>query len=172
MDNWKFAIAIFGWIFAYYLHTRSITRTEISRNKDQVVKSLRDLPDWASKLLKDHAPNELQLENYISSQASNIEFQANNLNRLACCIILEPAKIATLRNIDCTVASKDTLQFNYTIFQTCNDLIGIIEENYSAQLFHDNMLKRLYRKRKPELLGVTCSASMMSFFFMLFQMFK
>lgn len=166
----KFAIGVIGLFFAYYLHTRTIKRAEIARNKEQAVKYLKDFPDWASKLAKDFEPNELQFEEYISAHSSIIEFQINNLNHLVGCTILEPKTIANLRNLNFH-SYKTNSDFNFAAFQVCANLIGKIEDNYSIHLFHNNFIKRLVSKRKDEILGFTCAASFVSLFLMLFNMF-
>lgn len=171
MDSLTFGIAFFGWLLTYSIHISSISRAEIARNKDQVVKSLRELPDWASNLLKDHEPDELQLENYVSAHASMIEFQLINLNKLARSTILNTDEIAKLRNVDCATLDKP-LTFNFSLFKVCNDLVNSIEENYAIHLFHENVFRRLYARRLPELLGITCASSVLSLYFMLFQLFN
>lgn len=131
-------ITAFGWGFLFYLNTRTLKKSEISRMKDRVIDRIEKTQEWYSKeYLKTNSSSErTEIEDYFSGKISNIELRLTQINNYIGKDIFSPNCLVEWRSIDNTASDKNQKQTTLKeIHDASLNIIDYIERNYDI---HNN----------------------------------
>ncbi|GIU15645.1 hypothetical protein TUM4261_32970 [Shewanella sp. c952] len=160
MDSLQFCVQVATWIFLYILHSRTLRRAEISRLKEQIVDSLSSYPAWLILILNKEKISISDVENYVASAITRLDFQSENLNSYGKCQIFPTADLAELASIEINkqhlTSVSDKSRIERIAFDITSDLIENTEISYAKRMHKDNSIKMLFNEYNPELKGIIC----------------
>lgn len=157
------AIALAGWAFLFYLHNRTLRRSEISRLKDRLVDKVENTYEWLVKELEDESCDRLVLESNLSAKVTQVELRVRQLNHYVRCEIVTTENLAILRNIDVAQSNKQYL-INIAN-EAIADTIESIESSYDSHYFEQSYLTRVWKSRKEDLFGAALALAVICLIF-------
>lgn len=132
-------ILLFGWIFTLMLDRKSKHRTEAIKRKDTIVSRIEDLADWIDKEVAKTHFDAVRLETSLSGNLTQTELKMVQLNLHLRKDLLDPSRIAVIRDIDISGA-KLIHEVSFKIRQASADIIEYIEETSNNYFFQENKL--------------------------------
>jgi|GEM_PF-5393439 len=100
MTKSQILLQVVGWGIIFWIHLRTLQKSELARQKDALLGKLDDIFEYLDKELEKQDCSFLDLEQALASKLTLLEFRLAQLNSLARTSIVSPSIIARLRNID------------------------------------------------------------------------
>jgi len=132
----EIVITALGWGFLFYLNTRTIKKSEISRMKDRAIDRIEKTQEWYIKeYIKTKSDSERrEIEDYFSGKISHIELRLAQLNKYIGKEIFLPECLVDWRAIDNTANNEKQKQEKLKIVHDISlDIIDYIESNYDSE---------------------------------------
>lgn len=167
MDDIRIWLFFFGWIFTFYLSTRAIARSEISRLKDRLVDRIEKNIDWFNTEIN-KSVELLYLESEIGARATQLDLRFTQINHYAKCEILELDWLTPLRDFN-LFSQAEKKEITRDFQGLAYDLIEKIELSYDCHFYKSSYFNRLIKRNKYLLLGVFIGLFAMYIFILLLQ---
>lgn len=164
MTNQQIAFQFLGWFFLLFLSNRTLSRTELSRLKDQVIVQIDALDEWLKLevLENDSSNSAIFIEKMYISKIARIDMLLQQFNKLYKFEVLNPRVLLPLWDLDIElICEKKELSHLKDIQQ---DIIATIEQEYHDGLFTENFFRKLYQCYRPEIYGVISGLVAVSLF--------
>lgn len=143
-------IAVLGWLYLYYLHTRTLRRTEISRIKDRLVARIEEIQTWYLQQLSSDCDDVTLLESLLATKVTHVELRILQINHYVGRDLIPIEWLTPLRALEVLPNNRESVS---AINQICADLIEGIETSYDSLFFRKNFFARFWNTRKEEILG-------------------
>lgn len=154
MSNFQIWIAVFGWIFLFFLNNRTLRRSDISRQKDRLVERVDTIRNWYVDEIRldEDGKSRMSLEQNLSAQVTQIEIRIKQLNYYVRAEIVSPEILARIRGID-NSASRALREIIEEVHVECSELNEAIEVAYDDFFRDRNALRRFWLAYGYELSG-------------------
>lgn len=147
-------VAVFGWIYLFYLNNRTLRRSEISRQKDRLIERLESVRSWyIDEIRLDfEGSNRLSLEQNLSAHVTQIELRIRQLNYYIGTQIVGVENLSNIRGID-NGKDRPVNEIIGSVHSEFSDLAENIELSYDRFFEGNNLLTRIWVNCRSELLG-------------------